>query len=76
MDELNKFSKKLNIAERSRRVMDRENFSKVVKGRIPKELENKGMEYLGGKSKRKTYRKNKRSRRHGRTTHKKNRKKN
>jgi len=75
MDELNKFSKKLNIAERSRRVMDRENFSKVVKGRIPKELENKGMEYLGGKSKRKTYRKNKRSRRHGRTTHKKHRKK-
>jgi serine/threonine-protein phosphatase 6 regulatory ankyrin repeat subunit B len=48
------------LKDRSRRVVDRKNFSRVVERRIPCELKIKGLEYLGGKRKtRKSKKKNK-----------------
>ena len=48
---LNKQDKLNNhLREHNRRQMERDNFSKAVKGRIPKELLIEGMEFLGGKN--------------------------
>lgn len=57
-DKLNK-----HLREHNRRQMERDNFSKAVKGRIPKELLIEGMEFLGGKNKtkKKIYNKSRRN---------------